>query len=552
MDTGSDPVSAETQGTVTPIRGYFQRPLFDAEAIRGLRRVGVIDVGSNSIRMVVFDGAARSPAYYFNEKIMCGLGRNLADTGLLHPEGRARALAAIKRFSLLAEDMNLSSLTMVATAAVREATDGEDFKAEVESTTGLELRIIEGTEEARLSAQGVLLGWPGARGLMCDIGGSSMELAEVGDNTVGRRVSSTLGPFRLQKIKGGKKGLRAHILTTLKALKPEVGGEHKVLYLVGGSWRAFARLDMVRRGYPLTVLHEYALTPKTIRKTIDWIQDHDLKKLRDLTGISPERLALVPLAIEVLRKMLHVFNPKHIYISSYGIREGILFEQMPEDLRAADPLIEASRHLEHASARVPGFGRKLFDFLMPLYRNAPPDRLRLIRAACLLHDVNWRAHPDYRSESCFDTATRANLGGLDHKGRVYLGLALMNRYKNNGANSRMTPVLSLLSEDEIRHAVMLGRAMRFGSMFSAEGPDSSGELRYFPKKKVLELILQPKRKALFGEVAEQRFQSLAKTMGVTTSLKVARSQSSRGSKTGASSASGDGVVSGDSSGSTKG
>jgi len=200
VDTGSDPVSAETQGTVTPIRGYFQRPLFDAEAIRGLRRVGVIDVGSNSIRMVVFDGAARSPAYYFNEKIMCGLGRNLADTGLLHPEGRARALAAIKRFSLLAEDMNLSSLTMVATAAVREATDGEDFKAEVESTTGLELRIIEGTEEARLSAQGVLLGWPGARGLMCDIGGSSMELAEVGDNTVGRRVSSTLGPFRLQKI----------------------------------------------------------------------------------------------------------------------------------------------------------------------------------------------------------------------------------------------------------------------------------------------------------------------------------------------------------------
>lgn len=538
MDLPTEPQSSET-----PIRGYFKRPVFDAEAIRGLQRVGVVDVGSNSVRMVVFDGAARSPAYYFNEKIMCGLGRDLAHTGKLHPEGRARALAAIKRFALLADDMKLTSLTMVATAAVREATDGEEFRTEVEVYTGLEMQIIEGTEEARLSAQGVLLGWPGARGLMCDIGGSSMELAEVGDNKVGRRVSSKLGPFRLQQIKGGKKGLREHILATLKDLKAEVGGEHAVLYLVGGSWRAFARLDMERRGYPLTVLHEYALTPKSIRKTIDWIQDRDLKTLRDLTGISADRLSLIPTAIEVLRKLLHVFGPKHIYISSFGIREGILFEQMPDDLRAADPLIEASRHAEKASARVPGFGRKLYDFLMPLFRNASHERLRLIRAACLLHDVNWRAHPDYRSESCFDTATRANLGALDHQGRVYLGLALMNRYKNNGTNSRLTPVLSLLSEEDIRQAIMLGRAMRFGSMFSLDGPDSAGELRYFPKKKVLELILQPSRQALFGEVAAQRFEALAKTMGVTTKLRILRAQSSKGSRIGASSSS-EGAVSG--------
>jgi len=538
VETQSVPVTA---GAL--IRGYFQRPLFDTETIRGLQRVGVIDVGSNSVRMVVFDGAARSPAYYFNEKILCGLGRDITQTGLLNVQGRARALAAINRFAILAKDMHLTSLTMVATAAVREARDGKDFKAEVEATSGLEMRIIEGTEEARLSAQGVLLGWPGARGLMCDIGGSSMELAEVGDNTVGRRVSSALGPFRLQQVKGGKKGLRAHISATLKELKAEVGSDHKVLYLVGGSWRAFARLDMERRGYPLTVQHEYALTTKSIRKTIDWIQESDLKKLRERTGISAERLALVPLATEVLRKLLHVFKPKKIYISSFGIREGILFEQMPDDLRAADPLIEASRHQEKASARAPGFGLQLFDFLMPLYRNVPSERLRLIQAACLLHDVNWRAHPDYRPESCFDTATRANLGGLDHQGRIYLGLALMHRYKNSGANSRMAPLLTLLSEDDTRQAIILGRAMRFGSMFSFDGPNAAGKLRYFPKRKVLELILQPDRKALFGEVAEQRFQSLAKTMGVTTSLKVARPQSSKGSRTGASSS--EGASSGD-------
>ena len=520
--------SKEISATLPPVRGVFGNGASDDDAVRGLDRVGVIDVGSNSVRMGVFDGAARSPAYFFNEKILCGLGRDLVQTGRLHTDGRARALAAIRRFALLADDMALTSLTMVATAAVREASDGAEFKAEVEAATGLSMAIIPGDEEARLSAQGVLLGWPGARGLVCDLGGASMELAEIGDNVVSRRVSSSLGPFQLQQVKGGKVGLRTYIGNTLKAMRTEVGEGHDALYLVGGSWRALGRLDMERRGYPLTVLHEYEMTPKSIRKTIDWLQTQDLKKLRDRTGISPERIALVPLATVVLRQILSIFKPRQIFLSSYGIREGILFEQMPDTLRSRDPLIEACRHLEQANARLPGFGKRLYEFLMPLYRNMSGERLRLIKAACLLHDVNWRAHPDYRSESCFDTATRANLGGLDHKGRVYLGLALMNRYKSSGADSRLTPVLKLLSDEEIRHAIMIGRAMRFGAMFSMGGPNGAGELKYYPRKKVLELVLRPERQDLFGEVAQQRFEALAKTLGVTTSLKIGRAQSSSG------------------------
>lgn len=502
------------------------------DAVRALDRVGVIDIGSNSVRMVVFDGAARSPAYFFNEKILCGLGRGLAETGKLSPEGRVRALAALRRFAILSQEMGLTGLSTVATAAMREAEDGEEFRAEVEAATGLTVDLISGEEEARLSAQGVLLGWPGARGLVCDIGGASMELAEVGDNRVGRRVTSPLGPFRLSQVPGGQKGLIKHISDILNGLRDQVGGDHKALYLVGGSWRALARLDMERRGYPLTVLHEYEMTPKSIRKTMDWIQGQDLKKLRDRTGLSPERIQLVPLASVILRQILHIFRPRNIYISSYGIREGILFERMTEDLRQSDPLIEACRYLEAANARLPGFGKRLFHFLMPLYRNATPERLRLIKAACLLHDVNWRAHPDYRSESCFDTATRANLGGLDHKGRVYLGLALMNRYKTAGADNRLTPLLKLLSEDEILHAIMLGRAMRFGAMFSVGGPELAGEIRFFPKKMVLELILQPDRQALFGEVAQSRFTALAKTLGVESRLRVGRPHNSKGSDKG--------------------
>jgi exopolyphosphatase / guanosine-5'-triphosphate,3'-diphosphate pyrophosphatase len=225
----------------------------------------------------------------------------------------------------------------------------------------------------------------------------------------------------------------------------------------------------------------------------------------------------------VLRQLVKVFKPKEIDISSYGIREGLLYEQMPDALRKRDPLIEACRYAEHSSARLPGFGRHLYDFLRPIYKSAPPERLRLIKAACLLHDVSWRAHPDYRDEAAFDNVTRANLGGLDHPGRVFLGVALLHRYRNSRAGSRFAPLFDLLSPEQLKQAEILGKAMRFGAMFSINAPSEAGALHYFPKKRVLELVLHPKNEPLFGEVAAARFNALANAMQVTTKVRVARS-----------------------------
>ncbi len=492
--------------------GPFGRPLFDDPSARALSRVGVVDVGSNSVRMVVFDGAARSPAYFYNEKIMCGLGKGLHETGKLNPEGRKRALAALKRFALLAEGMGSTPLTVVATAATREAKDGPDFQAEVLRETGLKLWVIDGDEEARLSAQGVLLGWPDAKGIVCDIGGNSMELARIGDGKVGKRVSTPLGPFRLQQVEGGEKKRQKLIDRVITTAQASIKSTGERIYLVGGSWRVIARLDMERRNYPLTVLHEYRMTPQGLLDTLDWIATSDLALLRARTGTSTERMELVPLACEVLRELIRILKPSEIDVSAYGIREGLLYEQMPDRLRRRDPLIEAARMAELTSARVPGFGKKLYDFLLPLFKSADEERHRLIKAACLLHDTTWRAHPDYRAEVCFDNATRANLGGLDHGGRVFLGLSLLHRYKNSRAGSRLEPLFRLLTDEQIRDAEVLGKAMRFGAMFSAADPAEAGALSWQPKKKVLELALTPRGMALFGEVAEARFASLANSL----------------------------------------
>ncbi len=488
------------------------QPLFGTASVRALSRVGVVDIGSNSIRMVVFDGAARSPAYFFNEKVMAGLGQGLAETGRLNPEGRKRCMAALKRFAALAGEMDIDPLTCVATAAVRDAEDGPGFCREVERETGLKLQIVDGQEEARLSAQGVLLGWPEARGLVCDIGGNSMELAEIGNGKVWRRASSQLGPFRLQQIGGGRKAVQTHIRATMQELAARIGTGHRRIYLVGGSWRAIARLDMERRNYPLPVLHEYRMNPGELLETIDWIGRADMNKLRSKTGTSSARMELVPLASQILRELIDMFQPDEIDISAYGIREGLLFEQMPERLRSRDPLIEAARHSERMMSRMPGFGKRLHSFIEPIFGPLPPQKFRLVRAACLLHDTTWRTHPDHRAEACFENVTRARYLAMSHPERIFLGVALLHRYKNSRSGSRLEPFLPLLGEGAIRDAEVLGKAMRFGAMFTPHDPTKAGQLKYFPKEHLLELHLTGHGKTLYGEVVEARFRALCNAL----------------------------------------
>lgn len=504
-----------------PNWGPFGRPLFNDPKARALSRVGVIDIGSNSVRLVVFDGAARSPAYFYNEKIMCALGAGMSETGRLNVSGRKRALAAIKRFQYLANGMNLPPLSAVATAAVREAEDGADFCADVERETGLKIWVIDGEEEARLSAQGVLLGWPGAYGLICDIGGSSMELAEISDGLVGKRVTSNLGPLKLLDLPGGAKGRREHIKTVIEGLSERLGPQQDRLFLVGGSWRAIARIDMERRGYPLHVLHEYRMSVKSVHETVKFIEETtDVDALRSACGISQARMSLVPLASEVLKRLVRTFRPKDIAISSYGIREGLLYEQMPQDLRDRDPLIEACRFAEAKDARMPGFGATLYGFAQPLFRNANHDKMRLVKAACLLHDVSWRAHPDFRAETCFDNSTRANLGGLRHSERVFLGLALLHRYRNKREGTRFENLYDLIDEKSKLEAEVLGKVMRFGSMLWMTNTTEYGaSLNWAPKKRRLTLRLDENAAPLFGEVAEARFQSLARSLQAETEVK---------------------------------
>ncbi len=491
-------------------------PLFrlDESAKARLKRIGVIDVGSNSVRLVVFDGMARSPAYFYNEKVLCGLGAGLSETGRLSPEGWIKALSALHRFTALADRMELSGMIAVATAAVRVAKDGPAFCDQVESETGLQLHVASGAEEARLASKGVFLGWPDADGLVCDMGGASMELAHVSGGEIQTCGTSPLGPLALADIGDANKRDKA-IKKGVKALRKEVPGDAPRLFLVGGSWRAIARLDMERTKYPLKVLHGYEPPIPQLLETLEWIGKQDQAAMSAMTGTSSQRLALIPMASLVLAELIRRIKPDRVAISAYGLREGLLYRQMPEPMRLLDPLLEACRHMEAAAARTPGFGEALHAWLAPLYADRTPEEHRLNLAACLLHDVNWRAHPDYRAELCFESVTRANIAGVDHAERVFLGLALLNRYKVGAPDDEVQRYGALLSGARSAEAEVLGRAMRLGAMLSGSAMGVLEHTSLAREDDRLVLTLRGKAQEFAGDPVERRLQTLASRLDCT-------------------------------------
>lgn len=480
-------------------------------------KTAVIDVGSNSVRLVVYHGTKRAPLQFFNEKVACGLGRGLANSGVLHPAGRKRALAAIQRFVGIAERLGVQKLHTVATSAVRNATDGPDFCDDVLLATNVSLNVVTGAEEGRLSAQGVFFCRPDAQGLVCDVGGSSVELAKIGGGIVEHAQTSELGPLPLQRFDGDMAALEAEIEDQLNALTKSFEPQ-ETLYMIGGTIRSMASLDIQRKDYPLSVVNEYTLTGDEFRDLLDWIINAETDEIETYGTVSSDRLIYFPAVARVMLGLLARIQPKQIVFSSFGIREGLLYENMPARIQKRDPLIEACQFFEKSDARFAEFGTTLYAWVLPLFGPIDDARKRLIWAACLLHDVTWKAHPDYRAEVSFGYPTRANLVGLDHQERIFLAVALIHRYRNKPKVDKLEELNGLLSVADQAQAEVLGRAMRLGAMLG--GPDVAhmGQLKVAGDK--VELVIDSQSAGLIGEVVEHRLNSLAKAMGKQAKLRV--------------------------------
>ena len=482
-----------------------------AMPIAGAERVAVIDIGSNSIRLVVYDGPTRSPLALFNEKVLCGLGRGVEKTGNLNPDGVVQGLTALERFASLAAGMRVVRLDVIATAAVRDARDGAEFIALIGQRTGLDVRVISGEEEARLSAMGVLSGTPGADGLVGDLGGGSLELVRLEQGMIGEQVTLPLGPLRLMETGVTRQnGLARLIDQHLESLPWLDRLKGRPFYPVGGSWRAIAKLHMEQTGSPLHIIHHYSIPALEAREFAALMGRQGRSSLEKMAG-SRRRLDTLPFAALVFERLLRIAQPSTVVFSAYGLREGLLYSLLPPEVQREDPLLASAGDWARRFARM-GDSSLLMAWTAGLFAGEDDNAIRLRHAACLLSDVGWSDHPDYRAEHAYLRILRYPFPALDHDERAFLALAIHARY----AGTIEAPVTAggrlLVSEGQGLKALVLGLALRLAHTLSGGATALLERTSLKVSGERLVLTLPEDGSVPSGEAVQRRVDSLAKAL----------------------------------------
>jgi exopolyphosphatase/guanosine-5'-triphosphate,3'-diphosphate pyrophosphatase len=435
------------------------------------RPVAVIDVGSNSVRLVVYSGMTRTPIPLHNEKVICALGRGLEKTGQLNSEGVGMAFDTVARFVSIARALDVERIDTLATAAVRDAEDGTAFAKALEKRCGIKVQILTGKQEARRSALGVLCGTPDADGVVADLGGGSLELVRIGGGDMSEHTTMPLGLLRLSEASEGNRGKALSIINkALDKHKWVSKSKDKTLFAVGGAWRTLARVCIAQMDYPLHVLDNFTLDRPEAIALFDVISRLSPKSLEQIKGISRSRVTTLPLAAAVLERLLEINKPRVLCFSIYGMREGQFFKSLPEAVRHQDPLISLAAEIARGAGRSPEAGHETFAWMAPLFKDEAPRQKKLRLAACLLRDVWWTEHPDYRAEQAFLRVLRLPFLGLDHEDRAGLALALYYRYASTPSEPIIKQAHTLLDDSRIHRIQTIGLALRLAYSLSAGAP----------------------------------------------------------------------------------
>ncbi|MEO8713954.1 MAG: Ppx/GppA family phosphatase, partial [Acetobacteraceae bacterium] len=437
-------------------------------------RCAVVDLGSNSVRLVVYEGHRRNPVAIFNEKAVLRLGRGLQATGRLNEDGVTQALAVLRRYHAVARAMGAAPMEVLATAAVRDAANGAAFAETLRRRLpGIPIRVLSGAEEAEFSALGVLCGIPEADGILADIGGGSLELARLADgHAKGATRTLPLGLIRLAERAGGDVA-RARMIAEedLADVAWLAEGTGKDLYLVGGAWRAFARMHMMQTAYPLHMVHQYTIEAEEARELAAMVAGASRRALERHAGVPRKRIEDLPFAAVVLRRVLRATGARRVVFSASGLREGWFMSRMPPEIRAEDPLIATGRDYARLLGRDAAMGPALIAWTAPMFPRETADWLRLRMALCWMSDLGSHDHPEFRAEQAFWRVLRQPGLGLDHHARGFLALAIAIRYEVDADAGFLHTARMLLDVASARRAEVLGSALRLAYTLSAGTPD---------------------------------------------------------------------------------
>jgi len=476
-----------------------------------LDKFAVIDIGSNSVRLVVYESLKRAPYVIFNEKILCGLGRGLTESGFMQQPAMDSAVENLKRFYLMLSKMDVVNYRVVATSAVREAKNGADFIERIAQECPLAAEVISGEEEARLSGLGVLCALPGARGIVGDLGGGSLELARVSDGNVVEKASFSIGPLKYQSLDGQTMSSpKADIDTAIDSLEWRDESLEENFYAVGGSWRAIAKIHIQEQNYVLNNVHHYIIERADALELTARLSKMNLAEMgRHRLYMPSRRLKVLSLSAYILNQLIKKLKSKRLVISGYGLREGLLYEGMKAEVRAKDPLIEACHDIAENTGRFSEHGKRLQKWIDPLFSDEGPALCRLRLAASLLSDVGWRGHPEYRSEKVLYEILHGRLLGISHRDAALIGLILFISYGGKTGEKKTSKVESLMKSSDILYAKQVGLALRLAQRISGGTAKGLKSVNLEISDDKLRLNVRKKDTAAVNEVVMKCFCKLA-------------------------------------------
>jgi exopolyphosphatase/guanosine-5'-triphosphate,3'-diphosphate pyrophosphatase len=481
-----------------------------------LSRCGVVDLGSNSVRLVVYEGHTRNPMPIFNEKAVLRLGRGLQSTGRLNEDGMSQALTVMHRYHAVARAMGAEPFEVLATAAVRDAANGAGFVAALRARLpGVPIHILSGTEEAAYSADGMLCGIPDADGVLADIGGGSLEVVRLSGGRRGPSQSLRLGVITLAERSGGDplraRAIAEEDLQSVPWLTEAAGGD---LYLVGGAWRALARIHMAQTGYPLNMVHYYTIGREEARDLTGLISTAARKVLERFPGAPRRRIDDLPFASVALRRLLRVSAVRRVIFSASGLREGWFMRRMPREIQEQDPLLSAAWELAARHGRDPSLPPALVQWTNPLFPRETAAIARLREAMCWMSDIGSHDHPEFRAEMAFLRVLRQPGVGLDHQARAFLALAVALRYEAESDAMFLRPARLLLDIETANRAEVLGIALRLAYTLSAGTKDLLAGTRLRVEGSRLVLLLRENSGVFAGESVIRRLERLAQAVGL--------------------------------------
>ncbi|MGV8854803.1 MAG: exopolyphosphatase [Devosia sp.] len=489
--------------------------------IKGAKPVAVLDIGSNSVRLVVYERHARALTPLYNEKSSCALGRGVGQAGRLAEANMAQALNAIKRFALVSRMMRVGKVFILATSAVRDAANRDEFVSAVEALMASPVRVLSGEEEAHYAALGAVAGIPHYSGMVGDLGGGSLEISSIADGADRDGQSFELGVIRLQDDSNGSPGKAAGIVRDcLKSSLLATAGKDSTFAAIGGTWRALAKLHQIVRNYPLHMVQHYVVPAAEMIAFCDEIVGaSSLKGYEGADQVSSSRRELVPFGAAVMAEVLKAGGFRDVVFSALGVREGYLFGMLDEREQAIDPLIQGAEELSVLRSRSPAHANDLIgftsQFLAVTQAEESSEQARLRTVACLLSDIGWRAHPDYRGSQSIDAVAYGSLSGVDHPGRAFLAQVIAIRY--DGPKSKSAASLAGLGDAALtQRARLIGALFRVAYPMTAAMPGILPRIHFEVDDRELSLVLPADLAFLDGEHLQNRFDTFANVAGFKT------------------------------------